>query len=127
MSRRGALLRSTRPTLRSRSRAALAALLTAAVSLGGLTACGDGATGDDAVAVGGTFEFVSPGGQTSISYPPEERKEVANLTGDSLMEEGEQINLEDYAGKAVVLNTWGQWCGPCRSEADDLERVHEKL
>ena len=127
MSRRGAHLRSTRPNLRSRSRAALAAMLTAAISLGGLTACGEGATGDDAVAVGGTFEFVSPGGQTSISYPQEERKEVANLTGESLMEEGEQINLEDYAGKAVVLNTWGQWCGPCRSEADDLERVHEKL
>ena len=89
MSRRGALLRSTRPNLRSRSRAALAALLTAAVSIGGLTACGEAATGDDAVAVGGTFEFVSPGGQTSISYPQEERKEVANLTGESLMEEGE--------------------------------------
>src|SRR5699024_11200101 len=106
MSRQGAHLRSTRPNLRSRSRAALAALLTAAVSIGGLTACGDGATVYDAVAVGCTFEFVSPGRQTSISYPPEERKEVANLTGESLMEEGEQINLEDYAGKAVVLTTW---------------------
>src|SRR5699024_2747610 len=104
MTRQGARRRSTRPHHSSHSRAALAALRTAAVSIGGLTACGDGATGDDAVAVGGTFEFVSPGGQTSISYPPEERKEVANLTGESLMEEGEQINLEDYAGKAVVLN-----------------------
>ena len=27
----------------------------------------------------------------------------------------------------MVLNSWGQWCGPCRSESDDLQRVHDKL
>ncbi|HJF11643.1 TlpA disulfide reductase family protein, partial [Corynebacterium falsenii] len=37
------------------------------------------------------------------------------------------INLDDYKGKVVVLNSWGQWCGPCRSESDDLQRVQEKL
>ena len=26
-----------------------------------------------------------------------------------------------------MLNAWGQWCGPCRSESDDLQRVQEKL
>ena len=26
-----------------------------------------------------------------------------------------------------MLNSWGQWCGPCRSESDDLQRVQEKL
>jgi hypothetical protein len=31
-------------------------------------------TGDDAVAQGGTFEFVAPGGKTDIFYdPPESR------------------------------------------------------
>ncbi len=24
-----------------------------------------------------------------------------------------------------MLNVWGQWCAPCRSEADDLEEVYE--
>src|SRR5699024_12218337 len=127
MSQRGTHLRSTRPNFRSRSRSALAALLTAASSLGGLTACEEGATGDDAVAVGGTFEFVAPGGHTSISYPQEERKEIANLTGDSLMAEGDQINLEDYADQAVDVSTWRQWWGPCRSDTDALERDHAKL
>ena len=103
------------------------ALVMSAGMLAGLAACGEGATGKDAVAVGGTFEFVSPGGQTSISYPEEERKTVANLSGDSLMDEGKTISLDDYEGKVIVLNSWGQWCGPCRSEADDLQRVHEKL
>jgi len=124
---RGAHERTTHVTPRITSRKALAAVATAALALGGLTACGEGSTGDDAVAVGGTFEFVSPGGQTSISYAPDERKEVAGLSGESLMEEGKTIDLEDYKGQAVVLNSWGQWCGPCRSEADDLERIQEKL
>ena len=37
------------------------------------------------------------------------------------------ITLEDYKDQVVVLNSWGQWCGPCRSEADDLQRVQEKF
>ena len=33
-------------------------------------ASGCGSAGDDAVAQGGTFQFVSPGGQTVITYDP---------------------------------------------------------
>lgn len=88
-----------------------------------LTSC---ATGDDAVATGGTFDFVSPGGQTRIFYdPPADRGTLGELTGEDLMNEGETISLDDYEGQVVVLNVWGQWCAPCRSEADDLEEVHE--
>jgi thiol-disulfide isomerase/thioredoxin len=25
----------------------------------------------------------------------------------------------------VVLNVWGQWCGPCRTEIGELQRVHD--
>lgn len=99
---------------------ALAALL---LATGCVAGC---ATGDDAVAVGGQFEFVSPGGQTTIRYdPPEKRGKVSGLSGDDLMDEGATISLDDFAGKVVVLNLWGAWCGPCRSEADDLQRVQD--
>jgi thiol-disulfide isomerase/thioredoxin len=82
------------------------------------------ATGSDAVARGGTFEFVSPGGQTDIYYdPPADRGTVGTLSGDSLTEPGTTVSLDRYRGQVVVLNVWGSWCGPCRSEADDLERV----
>ncbi|MBY6539689.1 TlpA family protein disulfide reductase [Rhodococcus sp. BP-349] len=98
----------------------LAPLLVAATVL---TGC---ATGTDAVAQGGTFEFVSPGGKTSIFYdPPAERGTVGNLSGPDLMTEGTTTSLSDYEGQVVVLNIWGQWCGPCRGEADDLEQVFE--
>lgn len=82
------------------------------------------ATGTDAVARGGTFEFVSPGGKTDIVYdPPERRGTVGDLSGNSLTEPGTTISLARYPDHVVVLNIWGSWCGPCRSEAADLVRV----
>ena len=83
-------------------------------------------TGDDAVAQGDTFQFVSPGGQTVITYPVADRKKVADLAGPDLVTD-KPISLSDpeFAGKVTVVNVWGSWCGPCRSEADDLERVAE--
>ncbi|WCZ37386.1 Thiol-disulfide oxidoreductase ResA [Corynebacterium heidelbergense] len=110
-----------------RVRTFLAGLAAATMVLGGATACGDNNTaGKDAVRQGGTFKFVSPGGQTSISYPENERKPVGDIKGQALVGD-KQISLDDYQGQIVVLNSWGQWCGPCRSESDDLQGVHEKL
>lgn len=76
---------------------------------------------------GGNFAFHSPGGQTEIFYDEAERKPLAGLEGESLMDEGQTISLSDYDGQIVVLNAWGQWCAPCRAEVDDLQAVHEAL
>ena len=51
-------------SLVARAGAVMAAVLTTAVLLVGCS------TGDDAVAQGGTFEFVAPGGKTDIFYDP---------------------------------------------------------
>lgn len=83
-------------------------------------------TGDDAVAQGGTFEFVAPGGQTDIFYdPPESRGTPGELSGPDLMDPDRTVSLQDFAGKVVVINIWGQWCGPCRSEMPHLQRVYD--
>jgi peroxiredoxin len=82
-------------------------------------------TGSDAVATGTDFNFVSPGGQTKISYDGDDRQQGPDLQGESLMEEGEQIKVSDYKGKVVVLNLWGAWCPPCRVEAPQLQKVWE--
>ena len=70
-----------------------------------------------------TFEFVSPGGQTTIHYPVAQRKKVANLKGQSLREPGKDLSLADYSGKVVLLNLWGAWCGPCRAESGTLKTI----
>jgi len=68
-----------------------------------------GGTGTDAVAQGGTFDFVAPGGQTDIFYdPPSERGTLGELSGPDLMEEGKTTSLSDYQGQVVVLAFHGQ-------------------
>ncbi|GAB7066408.1 TlpA family protein disulfide reductase [Mycobacterium hodleri] len=88
-----------------------------------LTGC---ATGDDAVAQGGTFEFVAPGGKTDILYdPPDGRHRPGRISGPLLTDPEKTVSVDDFAGKVVVVNVWGQWCGPCRSEIPELEKVYE--
>ncbi len=83
-------------------------------------------TGDDAVAQGGTFEFVSPGGKTDILYdPPDRRGRPGPIAGPGLMDPARTVSVDDFAGKVVVINVWGQWCGPCRSEASALQQVYD--
>jgi thiol-disulfide isomerase/thioredoxin len=86
--------------------------------------------GDDAVAQGGTFEFVSPGGKTDIFYnPPDHRGRPGPVAGPDLMDPGRTVSVDDpagpFAGRVVVLNVWGQWCGPCRAEVTALQQVYD--
>ncbi|WP_179476040.1 TlpA family protein disulfide reductase [Mycolicibacterium vinylchloridicum] len=96
-----------------------------AILLGALIAAGC-STGRDAVAQGGTFEFVSPGGKTDLVYePPQTRSSMGDLTGAALMND-RPIHLSDFAGKVVVVNIWGSWCAPCRTETPELEKVFDE-
>jgi len=105
-------------------RLSVAVLLASALISGLVSGC---STGDDAVAQGGTFEFVAPGGKTEITYePPESRGKPGPLSGPDLLDESRTISLGDFAGKVVVINVWGQWCGPCRTEVAELDRVYRE-
>ncbi len=37
------------------------------------------------------------------------------------------IKLSDFRGKAVILNWYASWCGPCKSEIPAFVRAQEKL
>ena len=81
----------------------------------------------DAVEPGQDFTFVAPGGQTTLRYdPPESRGVLRALSGESLLRPGTTIGIEAFPGRVVVLNVWGSWCGPCRTEAPDLEFVAQQ-
>ncbi len=97
-------------------------VIAATVLAGLLTGC----SGRDAVAQGGTFEFVSPGGKTDIFYdPPASRGRPGPLSGPSLTDPSRTLSLNDFPGQVVVINVWGQWCGPCRAEIGQLQRVYD--
>ena len=39
---------------------------------------------------------------------------------------GERVSLSDFKGKVVLLNFWYPFCGPCRGENPELQKVLEK-
>lgn len=106
-----------------RGRTLVTACVAVVMAVAALTGC---STGSDAVAQGGTFEFVAPGGQTDIFYdPPQDRGRPGPLAGPDLMDTDRTISLDDFAGQVVVINVWGQWCAPCRTEISQLQQVYE--
>lgn len=75
-----------------------------------LVAC---APGDAAESPG----YVSGDG-TVTEWAEGERGEVMDLTGTSF--EGDPVDLADYRGQVVLINTWYASCPPCRAEAPEL-------
>lgn len=36
------------------------------------------------------------------------------------------FRLADFSGKVIVVNLWATWCGPCRREVPDYEKVRKE-
>src|SRR5882672_12235498 len=35
------------------------------------------------------------------------------------------FSLADFVGKILVINLWASWCGPCRREVPEYEKVRK--
>lgn len=83
-------------------------LVALAVSLLILTGCGTNGGAGGFVAGNGIITWLAPA----------QRHQVGQISGTLLS--GQHFDLSSLRGKVVVINIWGSWCVPCRSEAPSL-------
>jgi thiol-disulfide isomerase/thioredoxin len=103
----------------TKRRAAVSVAAVAAVLLaGGLTAA---FSGGGAAPSGETYVDGNP---AAVLYAPGHRALVPDFSGTTLT--GAPLSFSAYRGRVVVLNFWGSWCAPCRSEGPTLAALSAK-
>jgi peroxiredoxin len=103
-----------RPLRARRTRAlATAAAVSLALVLAGCAQESGATSPDDVVGQG----FVSGDGSVK-TWDVADRDEPVELTGTDF--EGNAVDIADWRGDIVVINTWYAACAPCRAEAPDL-------
>jgi thiol-disulfide isomerase/thioredoxin len=64
--------------------------------------------------------------------PPKPRASVLSFIPEKVLErrirtlDNKSFRLADFHGKVIVINLWASWCGPCRREVPDYERVRRE-
>ncbi len=98
--------------------------LVAVLSLG-LSACGSDAGSIAAQARSGDGKGFVSGDGSIERLAPDKRSSPLALSGTTL--QGAGWKVADARDKVLVLNVWGQWCGPCVAEMPHLQRVWSQL
>lgn len=62
-----------------------------------------------------------PTGPPSMSVLPE-----SLLSRELKAIDNSSFRLADFDGKVIVVNVWATWCGPCRREVPDYEKVRKE-
>ena len=57
----------------------------------------------------------------ALTFLPESlrEREIKGLNNDN-------FRLADFHGKVIVINVWASWCGPCRREVPEYEKVRKE-
>jgi thiol-disulfide isomerase/thioredoxin len=72
----------------------------------------------------GTSELGYIPGEGATVIPAEQREPAPPVAGQGI--DGEPLTLANYRGMPVVLNFWASWCGPCATEAPQIQTVADQ-
>ncbi|PZR00203.1 MAG: TlpA family protein disulfide reductase [Cereibacter sphaeroides] len=80
-------------------------------------------------AVLGAFATPFLAGSVEARPPFRRRKGTQQpLLSPSILDEaGTTRQLEDFAGRVILLNIWATWCPPCREEMPTLDRLQARM
>jgi thiol-disulfide isomerase/thioredoxin len=112
------VLRRSLPTRAAPGRRVAVALV-AGLVLGTSAACTTTGADEPTRSAGQEGYVGVEGNLTRIA--PADRTPLTPVAGTSL--DGKPLSTGDYRGKVVVVNVWGSWCAPCRSEAPALQKA----
>lgn len=65
---------------------------------------------------------------TEHESSPSEKKQDLHPAPDFVLTDqyGNKHSLADYKGKTIFLNFWATWCGPCRNEMPEIQKIYEE-
>ena len=66
---------------------------------------------------------------TATEAPTVPRTEVGDMMpgyAAPYLKDASTFRLEGEKGNVVFVNVWATWCGPCRNEIPELQRLHDK-
>lgn len=86
----------------------------------------DASGGDEEQTSGKDTSGENASGKSDKEEKDQDSEKVRAHMGELKDQFGKSHKLEDYKGKVIFLNFWATWCGPCRSEMPEIQKLYEE-
>jgi thiol-disulfide isomerase/thioredoxin len=74
-----------------------------------------------------SFNMTSSAAEKTLKWIPENERQAFRLSDDFQTLDGKKVSLMDLKAKAVFVNLWATWCGPCKKELPSMGRLYTQL